>query len=60
MDNSPPFLFPLTHTSHFSDLFPKYPVVWSLLEKRFVLGSGKAVGDFCGGLQATQVPGEQG
>lgn len=40
--------------------FPVYPVVWSLLEKRFVLGSGKAIGDFCGGLQATQVPGEQG
>lgn len=25
MDNSPPLLFPLTHTSHFSDLFPSVP-----------------------------------
>lgn len=25
MDNSPPLLFPLTHISHFSDLFPSVP-----------------------------------
>lgn len=25
MDNSPPFLLPLTPTSHFSDLFPSVP-----------------------------------
>lgn len=64
MDNSSPFLFPCDtptylYTSHFSDLlFHHVPYVFEAFwkkKKRVVLGSGKAVGDFCGQLQHTQI-----